>query len=61
MHERANRIASESDFRRQAVEADTTGRMGRYNRLQRPIRPVVVLTFLQMSNEKNNDNKRERV
>jgi len=37
MHKRANRIASESGFRRQAAEADTTGRMGRYNRPQRPI------------------------
>ena len=40
MHKRANRIASESDFRRLAVDADTTGRMGRYNRLQRPIQPA---------------------
>ena len=37
MHERANRIASESGFRRLAVEADTTGRGGRYDRLQRQI------------------------
>jgi len=37
MHERANRIASESGFRRLAVEADTTGRGGRYDRLQGPI------------------------
>ena len=53
MHERANRIASESDFRRQAAEADTTGCRGRYNRSWRPIRPVVVLTFLQMSSARD--------